>query len=251
MSRPDLNSYPSHAAEAVAHTDDRIIQVLQMRVLVVEDEAPMASALEAGLSENGYTVDVASDGDEALAYARTTPYDTIVLDVQLPGIDGFAVCRALRAAGSPTPILLLTARDTTADKVGGLDSGADDYLTKPFAFDELLARLRALLRRRSPTRDPCLRAGDLVYDPAARLAERGGQPLDLTGRELGILETLLRRPGWIVSRDALIESVWGFDFPDSSNLVEVYIGRLRKKLGDPPVIQTVRGVGYRIQAAAS
>ncbi len=211
----------------------------------------MADAIDEGLRDNGYTTDVAADGAEALAFVDTTPYDAIVLDIQLPDIDGLAVCRTLRAGGSLTPILLLTARDTTTDKVAGLDSGADDYLTKPFVFDELLARLRALLRRSSPSRDPCLRAGDLTYDPAARVAERGGRAISLTKRELGILETLLRRPGWIVSRDAIIESVWGFEFPDASNLIEVYMGRLRKKLGEPALIQTVRGVGYRIQAPGS
>jgi DNA-binding response OmpR family regulator len=219
-----------------------------MRLLVVEDEPLMAAAIDEGLRENGYAVDVAPHGEEALAFASTTAYDAIVLDVQLPVVDGLAVCRRLRAGGSVVPILLLTARDTTADKVGGLDSGADDYLTKPFVFDELLARLRALLRRGSASRAPELRAGDLSLDPAARLVERAGRPIDLTKRELGILETLLRRPGWIVSRDAIIESVWGFEFPDASNLVEVYVGRLRKKLGAPILIQTVRGVGYRIQA---
>jgi DNA-binding response OmpR family regulator len=208
----------------------------------------MAAALEAGLSESGYTVDVAADGDEAQAFARTSAYDAILLDVQLPVVDGLTVCRRLRAAGTLTPILLLTARDTTADKVSGLDSGADDYLTKPFDFPELLARLRALLRRGSPLREARIRVADLTFDPAARLVERRGRPIVLTKRELGILETLLRRPGWIVSRDAIIESVWGFEFPDSSNLVEVYVGRLRKKLGEPPLIQTVRGVGYRVQA---
>ena len=210
----------------------------------------MAAALDEGLRDNGYTTDVATDGPEALSFAETSPYDAIVLDVQLPGLDGLAVCRKLRADGCVTPILLLTARDTTDDKVSGLDSGADDYLTKPFVFDELLARMRALLRRHAPNRDPLLRAGDLTYDPAARVAERGGRPISLTKRELGILETLLRRPGWIVSRDAIVESVWGFDFPDESNLIDVYLGRLRKKLGEPQLIQTVRGVGYRIQAPA-
>lgn len=219
-----------------------------VRVLIVEDEPQMAAAIDEGLRDNGYTTDVAAGGAEALAFVDTTPYDAIVLDIQLPDIDGLAVCRTLRAGGSLSPILLLTARDTTTDKVAGLDSGADDYLTKPFVFDELLARLRALLRRSSPSKDPHLRAGDLTYDPAARVAERNGQPISLTKRELGILETLLRRPGWIVSRDAIIESVWGFEFPDASNLIEVYVGRLRKKLGEPALIQTVRGVGYRIQA---
>jgi DNA-binding response OmpR family regulator len=220
-----------------------------VRILVVEDEPRMASALEEGLHEAGYTVDVAEDGEEGLTFAQTSPYDAVVLDVQLPAVDGLAVCRRLRESGSTTPILLLTARDTTTDKVLGLDSGADDYLTKPFAFDELLARLRALLRRDSAHREPTLRVGDLTFDPAARIVERGGQEVALTRRELSILETLLRHPGWIVSRDAIIESVWGYDFPGESNLIEVYLGRLRKKLGDPPLIQTIRGVGYRLLAA--
>lgn len=219
-----------------------------MRVLIVEDEVRMACVLKEGLSENGYAVDVAPNGPDALAFASTTPYDAILLDIQLPGMSGLDVCEKLRASGNTTPILLLTARDTTADKVSGLDSGADDYLTKPFVFDELLARLRALLRRGSDRRAPHLTVADLTYDPASHVAKRGGRALSLTKRELGILETLLRRPGWIVSRDTIIESVWGFDFPESSNLVEVYVGRLRKKIGDPPLIHTVRGIGYRIQA---
>ncbi len=223
------------------------------RVLVVEDELKLGSALESGLREAQYTVDLALDGEEALAFARTVAYDAIVLDVLLPKVDGLQVCQRLRAAGTRTPILLLTARDELADKVSGLDSGADDYLTKPFAFGELLARLRALLRRDSATRAPLLRFGDLTLDPAAQCVSRADRPIDLTAREYRLLETLLRRPGAIVTRETIIESVWGFDYPDSSNLVEVYIGRLRRKLagpGEPSLIQTIRGAGYRLQIGA-
>lgn len=211
----------------------------------------MAATLGEGLREAGYTVDIAVDGAEGLDYLSTVPYDAVLLDVQLPKLDGFEVCRQMRAKGLLTPVLMLTARDTTADKIHGLDSGGDDYLTKPFAFDEMLARLRALLRRGSAQRDPRLQVSDLSLDPAARLVDRGGREIALTRREYAILETLMRRPGWIVSRDELIESVWGFDFPDESNLVEVYVGRLRKRLGPPPLIHTVRGIGYRMQAGES
>jgi two-component system OmpR family response regulator len=220
------------------------------RVLVAEDELKLASTLEEGLAEAGYTVDLALDGEEALAFARAAAYDVLVLDVLLPGIDGLAICRRLRSAGLATPILLLTARDALEDKVDGLDSGADDYLTKPFAFPELLARLRALLRRGSARREGVLRAADLVLDPAARTVRWGDRPLELTRREYCLLETLLRRPGWIVSREAIVESVWGFDYPDSSNLIDVYVGRIRRKLcgsGAPPIIETVRGLGYRLR----
>ncbi|MGE3909268.1 MAG: response regulator transcription factor [Chloroflexota bacterium] len=222
-----------------------------MRILVVEDEPRMAATLGEGLREAGYTVDIAVDGAEGLDYLSTVPYDAVLLDVQLPKLDGFEVCRQMRAKGLLTPVLMLTARDTTADKIHGLDSGGDDYLTKPFAFDEMLARLRALLRRGSAQRDPRLQVSDLSLDPAARLVDRGGREIALTRREYAILETLMRRPGWIVSRDELIESVWGFDFPDESNLVEVYVGRLRKRLGPPPLIHTVRGIGYRMQPGES
>ena len=221
-----------------------------MRVLLVEDEPGLASALRQGLAEAEYTVDLARDGAEGLAFAHAAAYDAIVLDVLLPRLDGLELCRRLRAAGLLTPILLLTARDTVADRVAGLDSGADDYLVKPFAFAELLARLRSLLRRGAARKEGVLRVADLVLDPATRLARRGDHPLDLTSREYRILETLMRRPGWVVSREAIIESVWGFDYPDSSNLVDVYIGRLRRKLAAdqaaPPLIETVRGAGYRL-----
>ncbi len=224
------------------------------RVLVAEDEPKLAFALDEGLAEVGHTVDIVFDGQEALDYARTVAYDAIVLDVLLPRMDGLEVCRRLRAAGRATPILLLTARDALQDKVAGLDTGADDYLTKPFAFPELLARLRALLRRDSAQRTGVLQVADLALDPAAHTVRWGDRAIDFTHREYGILETLLRRPGWIVGREAIIESVWGFDYPDSSNLIEVYVGRLRRKLsesGAPPLIETVRGIGYRLREGAS
>jgi DNA-binding response OmpR family regulator len=224
------------------------------RVLVVEDEPKLAFALEEGLSQAQLTVDVAQDGEEALDFARTTDYDAIVLDVLLPRVDGLGVCRRLRASGTLTPILMLTARDAIPDRIAGLDSGADDYLVKPFALGELLARLRALLRRRAPHKEGILRLGHLTLDPAARIVCWADHRLELTAREYRLLETLLRRPGWIVSRELIVDSVWGFDYPDSSNLVEVYVGRLRRKLsmaGAPPLIQTVRGAGYRLQEPAS
>ena len=224
------------------------------RVLVVEDEPKLLASLAAGLGEAGYRVDAAADGEEALAYTSTVRYDAIVLDVLLPGSDGLEVCRRLRAGGDRTPILLLTALDALEDKVAGLDVGADDYLTKPFALPELLARLRALLRREAASKEAVLQLGDLSLDPAAQVVRLAGRPLELTAREYAVLETLLRRPGWIVSREAIIESVWGFDYPDSSNLVDVYIGRLRRKLaeaGGRAAIQTVRGAGWRIQEQAA
>jgi DNA-binding response OmpR family regulator len=223
------------------------------RILVVEDDPKLGFALEDGLSEARYAVDLAVDGDEALAYAHTSVYDAMVLDVLLPRVDGLEVCRRLRTAGTTTPILLLTARDSLEDKVDGLDSGADDYLTKPFALAELLARLRALLRRDAARKEGVLRVGDLALDPAARSVQRGNRFVELTEREYCVLETLVRRSGWVVRREALVESVWGFDYPDSSNLIDVYIGRLRRKLsaaGEPPLIETVRGAGYRLREAA-
>jgi two-component system response regulator MprA len=222
-----------------------------MRVLVVEDEPKLAASLDEGLRDADYTVDVAVDGEEALDYTSTSTYDAIVLDILLPRVDGLEVCRRVRARGSQTPILMLTARDTLHDKVAGLDRGADDYLTKPFELAELLARLRALLRRNGTQRDGLLRVADLALDPASRAVSRAERPIDLTRREYAILETLLRRPRWVVTRDAIIESVWGFEYPDSSNLIDVYVGRLRRKLGEPALIQTVRGTGYRLQEPAA
>jgi two-component system, OmpR family, copper resistance phosphate regulon response regulator CusR len=220
------------------------------RVLLVEDEITLGVTLQEGLERAQHTVDLARDGEDALDYARVGSYDVIILDVMLPRLNGFDVCRQLRADGLRTPILMLTARDSVDDRIAGLDSGADDYLVKPFAFGELLARIRALLRRDAPSRDATVRVADLTLDPAAQRVEWSGRPLDLTAREYRILDVLMRRPNWIVSRDSLIESVWGYDFTDTSNLVEVYIGRIRRKLaevGAPSMIQTVRGAGYRLR----
>ena len=220
------------------------------RLLVVEDEAKLGRALAEGLTRAQYTVDLALDGEGGLDFARTAAYDVIVLDVMLPKLGGFEVCRLLRAGGVRTPILMLTARDAVRDRIDGLDAGADDYLVKPFAFGELLARIRALLRRDASTKDGVLRVAELSLDPAAQRVLWAGRPIDLTAREYRILEALMRRPGWIVSRESLVESVWGFDFTDTSNLVEVYMGRVRRKLaeqGAPALIQTVRGAGYRLR----
>jgi len=220
-----------------------------MRVLVVEDEPRLAGLLAEGLRRAEYTVDVAPDGEDALDFIRVAPYDAIVLDVLLPRVGGLEVCRRLRAAVVVTPVLMLTARDAVPDRIAGLDSGADDYLIKPFAFGELLARLRSLLRRESTRKDPVLRVAELTLDPATLVVRWGERVIDLTPREYRVLEVLLRRPGWVATREAITESVWGFDFTDASNLVEVYIRRLRRKLaehGAPPLIQTARGLGYRI-----
>jgi DNA-binding response OmpR family regulator len=219
-------------------------------LLVVEDEVKLGQALVEGLTRAQYTVDLALDGEEGLAYASTTTYDVMLLDVMLPKLDGLEVCRRLRSDGVRTPILMLTARDAIGDRIAGLDSGADDYLVKPFAFGELLARIRALLRRDASSKEETLRIADLTLEPAAQRVLWAGRPVDFTAREYRILEVLMRRPGWIVSRESLIESVWGFDFTDTSNLVEVYVGRVRRKLseqGAPALIQTVRGAGYRLR----
>jgi len=220
------------------------------RLLLVEDELKLGSALEEGLKRAQHTVDLALDGEEALDFAAVVSYDAIILDVMLPKLSGLEVCRRLRSDGLRTPILMLTARDAVNHRIEGLDSGADDYLVKPFAFGELLARIRALLRRDAPSKRTTVRVSGLVLEPAAQRITWQDRPVDLTAREYKMLEALLRRPGWIVSREALIEAVWGFDFTDTSNLVEVYIGRIRRKLaelGAPPLIQTVRGSGYRLR----
>ncbi|MFN0072597.1 MAG: response regulator transcription factor [Chloroflexota bacterium] len=220
------------------------------RLLIAEDELKLGFSLEEGLNEAGYTVDLAVDGDEALAFARCAKYDAMVLDILLPRLDGLSVCRQIRQDGALTPILMLTARDSLEDKIRGLDSGADDYLTKPFNFSELLARVRALVRRGSEQRSGTLALGQLTLDPASQTVAWQAVPLAFTRREYTLLETLMRRPEWIVPREAIIESVWGFDYPESPNLVDVYIGRLRRKLreaGTSAVIDTVRGLGYRMR----
>jgi DNA-binding response OmpR family regulator len=220
-----------------------------MRVLVVEDEVRLAAGLRRGLEAVGFAVDVAPDGTDGLWLARENPYDAIVLDLMLPGVDGLEVCRTLRVEEVRTPILMLTARDADTDQVRALDTGADDYLTKPFSYDVLLARLRALLRRGGAERPTVLVAGDLKVDPATRRAWRGDVELDLTARELSVLEFLVSRRGDAVSKRDILDHVWDFGFDGDPNIVEVYVRRLRNKLDRPfgrASIETLRGAGYRL-----
>jgi two-component system, OmpR family, response regulator len=220
-----------------------------MRALVVEDEAKMAALIRRGLVEVGYAADIARTGEDAIVMARATPYDTIVLDVMLPDLDGFDVCRQLRAGGVWTPILMLTARDRVQDRVAGLDAGADDYLTKPFSFAELLARLRALTRRGMAERPTVLQAGSLRLDPATRQVWRNEVQVDLSAKEFALLETFMRRPGQVLSRQELVEHVWDAGYTSRSNVVDVYVGYLRAKIDQPfgcSSIETVRGAGYRL-----
>jgi two-component system OmpR family response regulator len=224
-----------------------------MRVLVVEDEVKMAGLLKRALEEEGYAVDVAGRGEDALWFGGENPYDAIVLDVMLPDLDGFEVSRRLREAGRWSPVLMLTARDAVADRVAGLDAGADDYLTKPFSFAELLARLRALVRRGAAERPAVLRVGDLQLDPARRTVWRGGTSIDLTAREFALLEFLMRHHGEVLTRTQLIEHVWDFAYDGDSNVVDVYIRYLRNKVDRPfgrDSIRTIRGVGYRLEDGA-
>ncbi|MCI0637395.1 MAG: response regulator transcription factor [Actinobacteria bacterium] len=221
-----------------------------MRVLVVEDETKMAGLLKRGLEEEGYAVDVAGDGGEAVWLATEYPYDAVVLDVMLPDLDGFEVCRRLREAGRWSPVLMLTARDGVGNRVRGLDVGADDYLTKPFAFAELLARIRALVRRGTPSRPAVLRAGDLTLDPATHRVARGDVAIDVTAKEFALLEYLMRHPGEVLSRTRLIEHLWDFAYEGGSNVVDVYVRYLREKVDRPfgrDTIETVRGAGYRLR----
>ena len=222
-----------------------------MRVLVVEDEEKMARLLERGLEEEGYAVDVARDGGEALWLGEETPYDAVILDLMLPDADGFEVCRRLREGGRWAPVLMLTARGAVTDRVHGLDAGADDYLTKPFSFEELLARLRALLRRGAGERPSVLRVGELTLDPATREVRRGDRSIDLTPKEFSLLEYLMRHPGQVLSRTEIREHVWDFAYEGDSNVIDVYIRYLREKVDRPfdrASIETVRGAGYRIRA---
>lgn len=218
-----------------------------MRVLVVEDEVKMAALVRRGLEREGYAVDIAGDGAEALWAAREQDYDAIVLDAMIPGPDGFAVCRTLRDEGRWSPVLMLTARDSVEDRVRGLDAGADDYLTKPFALPELEARVRALTRR--GTGQPrCIEIGQLSYDQADRVVKIGGQLVELSAREIGLLEIFLLRVGRLVSKDQLVDHLCGWGEEVSSNAIEVYVHRLRKKLEDSGVrIVTVRGLGYCLE----
>jgi DNA-binding response OmpR family regulator len=224
-----------------------------MRVLVVEDNRRLNQSLKTSLEEDGYAVDVAYDGDEGEAFALAAPYDLILLDVMLPKKDGYALCRELRQQRINAPILMLTARDAIDDRVEGLDSGADDYLVKPFSMSELRARLRALLRRNKPEKTNLLMVGDLTMDPANHEVQRGGAPIELTPREFAILEYLMRSPNRIFTREMIEAHVWNFDHISGSNVVDVYMRRLRRKIDDPcPVklLETVRGVGYRLAPQA-
>ncbi len=225
-----------------------------MRILVVEDEPGVARFVRQGLAEAGHAVDVARDGQEGLDYALAAEYDAIVLDIMLPRLNGLDLLRELRNRSVKTPVLLLTAKDAIDDRVKGLDAGADDYLVKPFAFPELLARIRALLRRPPLQADSVLRVGDLEMDIATRKVSRNGQPVDLTPREFSLLEFLMRHPSQVLTRTQIAEHVWNFDFYNESNVVDVYIGYLRRKIdrGFPyPLIHTVRGVGYLLEEGRS
>ena len=224
-----------------------------MRILVVEDEPRVAAFVRRGLVEEGYAVDVASDGQEALDYAAVVDYDLMVLDVMLPIKNGFAVCQTLRNEGNAVKVLMLTARDAVEDRVEGLDSGADDYLVKPFAFAELLARVRALLRRTQDGVSSVLSVGNLVLNTRTHQASRSDRQIELTKREYALLEYLMRHPGQMLSRTQIGEHVWDFDFYSTSNIVDVYIRYLRRKIDQGesvPLILTVRGVGYKIQEGA-
>ena len=222
-----------------------------MRILVAEDERKLAGILKGSLEEQGYAIDVAYDGEGALGLAELEPYDLLVLDVMLPGLDGFTVCRRLRARGRQMPILMLTARDTVDDRVAGLDSGADDYLVKPFAFRELLARVRALVRRPVQAKAPVLRVADLEVDTVTREVRRAGRRVALTSKEYGVLECFVRNPNRVLSRDQIAAHVWDYDFVAMSNVVDVYVRYLRRKLrdeGEPRLLRTVRGAGYQLKA---
>jgi two-component system OmpR family response regulator len=221
-----------------------------MRILVVEDEPKMAALLRRGLDEHGFTAEVATSGEAALAMSERREYDAVLLDVMLPGIDGFATCRTLRERGMAAPVMMLTARGAVDDRVNGLDGGADDYLVKPFSFTELLARLRALARRRDSERGTLLRAGDLALDPVARRASRGEHPLELSEREFALLEAFMRRPGHVLSRLELLEQAWEADYEHRSNVIDVYVRYLRRKIDRPfgtEALETVRGAGYRLR----
>jgi DNA-binding response OmpR family regulator len=221
-----------------------------MRLLVIEDDLELNRALKRNLIQEGYAVDAAYDGEEGQEYAEATAYDAIILDVMLPKKDGISLCRSLRQRHVASPIVMLTARDTIADRVLGLDSGADDYLVKPFAFQELLARLRALLRRSVPEKQGILVAGDLSLDPATHAVERGGRPLTLNPKEFALLECLLRHPNQILSREQIERHLWSYDEVNASNIVDVHVARLRRKIDDPfpeKLLETVYGLGYRLR----
>jgi two-component system OmpR family response regulator len=221
-----------------------------VRVLIVEDHQKLANLIRHGLHKEGMAADIEATGEQALYRAQATEYDAIVLDVMLPGIDGFEICRRLRGSEVWTPILMLTARDSVRDRVAGLDTGADDYLTKPFSYAELLARLRALVRRGPVERPTELRAGDLRLDPATRRVWRKDAEIELSAKEFAILETFMRRPGEVLSRFALLEHAWDYEYENRSNVVDSYVRYLRQKIDRPfgvRSIETVRGAGYRLR----
>jgi two-component system response regulator MprA len=225
---------------------------MRERILVVEDEAKILQFLHRGLTFEGYHVDTAADGNAGLAAARAAPPDLVILDWMLPGMDGLEVCRRLREAG-PTPILMLTARESVSDRVQGLDAGADDYLVKPFEFDELLARVRALLRRARPETAGSLAFGDLRLDTGTHQAFRGERPIELTAKEYELLELFMRNPRQVLTREVIFDRVWGYDFGGESNIIEVYVRYLRQKTeaeGEPRLLHTVRGVGYVLREPA-
>lgn len=221
-----------------------------MRILLIEDDYHMNQALKKSLVEEGYAIDAVYDGVEGEAYAESTPYDTIILDVMLPRKDGITVCRTLRQHGITTPILMLTARDEIQDRVQGLDSGADDYLLKPFALHELLARLRALLRRISSQKSGVLVVGDLVINPATHEVTRAGKPLKLNAKEFALLEYFMHNPNQVLKREMIESHIWNYDFISASNVVDVYVRRLRRKIDDPfaeKLLETIYGAGYRLR----
>jgi len=222
-----------------------------VRVLLVEDDSRIAHFIQKGLTESGYVVDLVADGVEAVSQVASTAYDVIVLDVMLPRMDGFGVLESLRQQGQKMPVLMLTARDTTDDKVRGLDAGADDYLTKPFSFAELEARLRALLRRGTGEASAQLRLGDITVDPVSHVVKRGDTVIEMTPKEYAVLEYFMRYPGRVLTRTMIIEHVWQYQFDTDTNLVDVYINRLRRKLNDAEgrILQTIRGVGYTLRPA--
>jgi heavy metal response regulator len=222
-----------------------------MRILLVEDEPQIADFIARGLSESGYSVDTARDGEEAVQWPSVAEFDVIILDVMLPLMDGLEVCRTLRSQGIRTPILMLTARDAVEDRVLGLDSGADDYLVKPFAFAELLARVRALIRREPVLLSNTLQVGDLVMDTVTRQVTRSGANIELTAKEYSLLEYLMRHPNQVLSRTVIAEHIWNYDFANATNVIDVHVKNLRKKLDEgheTKLIHTVRGAGYRISA---
>jgi two-component system response regulator MprA len=225
---------------------------MQHRLLVVDDDPAVASLLKRGLSYEGHAVAVAASGEEALALAREQPPDLVILDIMMPGMDGLEVCRRLRQVDGALPILLLTAKDEPTDQIAGLDSGADDYLTKPFDFDVLAAHVRALLRQRQPVGGETLQYADLRLDIGPRLVSRGGRTVALTTTEFKLLVLLLTNPRQVITKDRILEQVWGYDFGGNANIVEVYVRALRQKLeaaGEPRLIQTIRGAGYALREA--